>query len=246
MKNLETYQSINDVGCILCGEDLHKLDKQVEMHCDFCGKTEVISYFCNNEHSICDNCLKITPEEFVKTVCLKHKGIDPNALAVELMNSPVIPMHGSVHHFIVPAVMLTCTMNLQGKTELLEEKLDTTLERVFAETPSQCEYSQGTCGAAQGATVFLSMFLDRDLNSEDEWSPSKILTSNCLKLIAEHGGPRCCKRDTYFSIKATVEFLKDSFSIELPVSEAKCTFSLRNKSCGREECVYYNLANSLV
>ncbi len=246
MKNLETYQSINDVGCILCGEELHKLDKKMDMHCDFCGKTEKISYFCTNEHSICDNCLRIAPEEFVKTICLKYKGIDPNELAVEIMNSPVITMHGSVHHFIVPAVMLTCTYNFQDKSELLAEKLDIALERVFVETPSSCEYHNGTCGAAQGAIVFLSIFLDRDLNSEDEWSPSNALIADCLKRIADHGGPRCCKRDTYFAISATVDYLKDSFAIELPISDAKCTFSLRNKSCGREECVYYNLSNSLV
>ena len=246
MKTLETYQSINDVGCILCGEDLNKLDKQMSMHCDFCGQTQSISYFCKNEHSICDSCLKIAPEDFVKKICLKHKGIDPNALAVEIMNSPVITMHGSVHHFIVPAVLLTCVYNLEKKTELLSSQLDALLHRVFEETPDACQYHNGTCGAAQGASVFLSVYLNRNQNAEDEWSPSNTLTAECLRRIADHGGPRCCKRDTYFSIAATVDYMKESFALELPISEAKCTFSLRNKSCGREECAYYNLANSLV
>ncbi len=242
----EIDKKIEKTTCILCGDELFTLPKEIEVRCDFCGKIGFASHQCGNSHYICNECFSMSPVEYVKIACLKYKGIDPNALAVEIMNTPTIRMHGPEHHFILPAVLLTCIYNLKGKADELKEKLDSLEIRTNSETPDHCEYNIGNCGAAIGSGVFLSVFLDRKIEDEDEWSLSNQLVSESIKRIAELGGPRCCKRDTYISIQTAIEFLKNKFSIELPLSDAKCTFSLRNKSCKHEDCIFYNISFSMV
>lgn len=234
-------------SCILCGDNLHSLNTPVETICDYCGKRAKCSYQCDSSHYICDTCIKIPANDFIKNVCLKYNDTDPLALAVQIMNTPVIRMHGPEHHFIVPAVLLTVVYNKQ-KREKAEIKaiLDAAEKRALNEAPAHCSYNINQCGAAIGAGIFISMFMGQSLNTEDEWALSNQFVAFCLKRVAESGGPRCCKRDTYISLEAAVEFLKDKFAVELPFSEAKCTFSLRNTSCKHEECSYYNLSNSLV
>lgn len=184
--------------------------------------------------------------KFVKEKCLDYKGKDPIELAVEIMNDDIIRMHGPEHHFIVPAVLITCVHNhINTKFDLLE-KLNIAEKRAELETSRVCTFKQGSCGAAQGTGVFMSMYLGRNEADEDAWSPANKIITESLKKIDESNGPRCCKRDTYIALETAAEFLKNRFSVNLPVSHGKCTFSLRNEGCGHEECEYYNLANSLV
>ncbi|MFW5702248.1 MAG: DUF5714 domain-containing protein, partial [Bacteroidota bacterium] len=90
------------------------------------------------------------------------------------------------------------------------------------------------------------IFLDRKPEHEDQWSPQKEIIAVSLKTVAESPGPRCCKRDTYLAIQTAVGYLSSKFGIDLPYSEAKCTFSMRNAACGHEECEFYNISYSLV
>lgn len=246
MTELNTINYLEKETCIMCGEETHRSGEIRERRCDFCGDIKSIPVECDNFHCLCVDCLALTPNNFIRTMCLKYKGIDPIELAVDIMNSPVIKMHGAEHHFIVPAVMFTCIHNLTSSTESLAEKLDIVERRAIVETPRACSYDLGTCGAAIGTGVFLSIYLKRELVDEDAWSLSNTIIAESLRVVADSGGPRCCKRDTYLSLEAAVNFMKEKFAIELPVSKAKCTFSLRNKTCKHEECQFYNMSNSLV
>lgn len=232
--------------CILCGDELESLKEPHDAICDFCGKKARISHECKSSHYLCDSCLAMNAVEYVKAACLKYNGTDPLALAVEIMNSPVIKMHGSEHHYLVPAVLLTCTHNLQHSKEDLQSKLNIAERRAFAETSISCTHKDGTCGAAMGTGVYVSMILGRELEHEDEWSPANKIIAQSLKRIAERDLPRCCKRDTYMSLEESIDFLRDNFAIDLPKTSGKCTFSLRNKTCGHEICPYFSLSNQLV
>jgi hypothetical protein len=183
---------------------------------------------------------------FIKEKCLNYIGKDPIELAVEIMNDEIIRMHGPEHHFLVPAVLTTCVHNHHNDKKSLKEKLEIADRRSKLETPRVCTFKKGSCGAAQGTGVFMSMFLERGELDEDAWSPSNSIITESLKVIDESNGPRCCKRDTYIAIETAAKFLRERFSVNLPVSEGRCTFSLRNDDCGHEDCEYYNLANSLV
>lgn len=184
--------------------------------------------------------------EFIKNKCLNYGGKDPIELSVDIMNNDLVRMHGPEHHFIVPAVLVTCLHNYKNDNENLAEKLEIADKRAKIETPRVCTFKQGSCGAAQGTGVFMSMYLGRDEMDEDSWSPSNEIIAESLKRVDESHGPRCCKRDTYMALETAVKYLRDKFAVNLPSSEAKCTFSLRNDGCGHEDCEYYNLSNSLV
>ncbi len=246
MTVIDNHNSKDIRTCMICGDELETLEKEIETHCDFCGKLAKADTGCKSSHIICEDCLNMPVNDYIKKLCLSDKGDDPMALAVKIMNSPIVRMHGSEHHFIVPAVMITCTYKYMQPAQDLHLLLDKAEDLAMNTISQDCQFDCKFCGAALGSSIYLNLFTQA-LNSEDDvLSMDKILISRCLNRISEVNLPSCCKRDTYLSIDEIIIFIKEKFEIELPKSEAKCTFSLRNKSCGREICMFYNLANSLV
>ena len=58
--------------------------------------------------------------------------------------------------------------------------------------------------------------------------------------FALHGGPRCCKRNTYLALTEAVAFLKEHFGVELEINKnIACEFYDNNKECLADECDYY-------
>jgi hypothetical protein len=245
MAAIEIYNSSENKGCLLCGAKIVKAKSILQMRCEICGGTFDSSYHCTDMHYICENCSTTPPYQFIKNTCINYKGNDPIALAVEIMNSPIIKMRGPEHHFIVPAVLLTCIHNLTGNPADLIEKLDFTENRVKNEIQTNCTWSFGNCGAAIGTGIFLSVYENLKHDSDSEWYSSNSIIAQSLKRIAESQGPRCCKRDTYISLESAAEFLLTKYNINLSLSEGKCSFSLRNNSCGREDCEFYNIGFSI-
>jgi hypothetical protein len=196
-------------------------------------------------HFVCEKCSNITPFQFIKSKCINYRGNDPIALAIEIMNSPIIKMRGPEHHFIVPAVLLTCTHNLSGNPADLNAKLELVEKKVLNEIQSNCTWSFGNCGAAIGTGIFLSLFENLNSETDSEWYSSNSIIAESLRRVAESHAPRCCKRDTYISLETAAEFLLTKYNIHLPLSEGRCTFSLRNNSCGKEDCEFYNIGYSI-
>ncbi len=248
MSNTDNHTGHVTKSCVLCGETLEHLSKNIEnVHCDNCRQIKPASARCKMGHVICNDCLNETVFEFVKNKCLAYKGNDPIELVVEIMNSPLVNMHGPEHHYILPSVMLTVTPKNKLSNKTLKELLEIADERISKEVCVDCSTATETCGAAMGAGIFIEIINGLNEKKDDKLNNlSKELTDKCFAKIKEHGGPKCCKRDTYFSIQTSIDFLKEKYGITLPQSKAKCTFSLRNKSCGLEKCIFYNLANSLV
>jgi hypothetical protein len=99
--------------------------------------------------------------------------------------------------------------------------------------------SHGACGAAIGSGIFISIMTGATQIAKDEWRLANLMSSVSLKAIAENGGPRCCKRDTFLSITAAVIFLKEHFEIELPLEKrVKCEFAILNQECLGEGCQF--------
>lgn len=248
MSTSDNHTGHETKNCVLCGDTLEHLNKNLEnVHCDNCRLIKPASSRCKMGHVICDDCLNETVFQFVKTKCLTYKGNDAIELAVEIMNSPLVNMHGPEHHYILPSVLLTVIPKNKLSNKTLEDLLEIADKRISKEVCVDCSVAKDNCGAAIGAGIFIEIINGLYEKKVDKINNlSKELTERCLDKIKEHGGPKCCKRDTYFSIQASIEFIKEKYGIELPQSKAKCTFSLRNKSCGLERCIFYNLANSLV
>lgn len=246
MEEKERIETHNDENvCLVCGDLLTKLDRPIEMVCAFCGKIEPSDIVCVDNHFVCSDCQHLDAKEIVRTICLKSTKTDPIEIAREIMASPAIKMHGPEHHFLTPAVLLTAVANYTNEREGLAEKIELA-EKIAEETAPVCSWHLGTCGAALGASIFLILWRNLDLNDPDSWDRSNSIVTNSLKRIAQYGSPRCCKRDTYIALEETIEYLKTEFGLELPTSEGKCIFSLRNRTCKREDCIYFNLKFELV
>jgi hypothetical protein len=73
----------------------------------------------------------------------------------------------------------------------------------------------------------------------EEWNLSNLITGRSLVTIAEHGGPRCCKRDVYLSLQTAVGFLKEKMGVVLENQDVRCMFSDRNRECLKAKCPYF-------
>jgi len=244
MSYIDIYYN-DEQNCLVCGDSLIQLDKPVELNCYVCHKSFQADSSCKERHFVCEDCRVGSTYELVKAFCMNSKKTDPTSLAIEIMNSPIIKSHGAEHHFIVPAVLLTVVHNKTANPVNLKESLDLAGEKAL-EVPTNCTFDSGTCGAAIGTGIFLSIFTLQDELMDEEFSLPNSLTAESLRKISHSPGPACCKRDTYLSLAETVAFLSEKFAIELDNTDAKCTFSLRNRTCGHEECNFYNVGYSLV
>jgi len=66
------------------------------------------------------------------------------------------------------------------------------------------------------------------------------MTSESLRVIAENGGPRCCKRCSFLAVSQAVEFAQKELKVELSVDQPiVCDFSDFNKECLKNECIFY-------
>ena len=180
---------------------------------------------------------------FIKKKCIEYNGNKPLELAVQIMNHPIIRMHGAEHHFLTPAVLLTVFNNQAKKYSNLSEKLDELENYINNNAPRSCSLEAGTCGAAIGSGVFFMNFMQEQFVPEVLDRLSNYIRTESIRQIDEIGLSRCCKRDTYISLMVASKVMSENLNIDIEITEPKCTFSLRNKSCGMEDCPFFNLGN---
>ena len=86
--------------------------------------------------------------------------------------------------------------------------------------------------------MFVSIITKASPLTQESWGLSNLMTSKALGEIGKIGGPRCCKRDSYLSIQAAIEFVKENFGIEMEKSEIKCTHYEQNNQCIGNRCPF--------
>ena len=58
--------------------------------------------------------------------------------------------------------------------------------------------------------------------------------------VAENGGPRCCKRNTFLAIQGAVAFAAENLGVKMPLDpKVTCRFSEMNKECRMTDCPFY-------
>jgi hypothetical protein len=226
-------------GCLVCGQGLVYLDAPEELVCSSCGRRTASSVRCPAGHFICDDCHRLPAEEFIERACLATDIPDPLELALFLMRHPSVRMHGPEHHFLVPAVLLTCHSLVAGEREKLPGRLEKARARARDVKGGFCGFL-GDCGAAVGTGIFVSVLSGATPLSREEWRLANLMTSRSLHDIALAGGPRCCKRNTYLAILAAVAFLREEWGLDLPVKrDIACEFSDLNRECRGLECRFF-------
>lgn len=179
----------------------------------------------------------------IKTKCKKYLGNNPIDLAVEIMNIPAIRMHGAEHHYLTPAVLLTVFYNLTNRVASKDEALEDLEHYILKNAPQSCSLEAGTCGAAIGSSLFFKKYLSNYFPADKLKELSDYVREKSIKEIDQIKLSRCCKRDTYISIIETSKVIRNELSLDIELSEPKCTFSNRNKTCGMEACPFFNLGN---
>lgn len=256
-------------GCILCGEELVYRDGTVKVECSYCKNEFESDVMCRHGHFICDSCHSTGANDLIEIYCLESDSTEPLAMALELMKHPALKIHGPEHHYLVPAVLISAFYNLKrrdmmlGETRNVKRKTFETLDNVdtidsidtiddikkrsLTKARGRAENVlggfcglYGDCGAAVGTGIFISIITGATPLTRESWRLSNLMTARSLHTIAMHGGPRCCKRNTYLAITEAVDYLQEFSGIQLDIYRSiKCEFNSLNKECLEDECQYY-------
>ena len=160
-------------------------------------------------------------------------------IAETLMDTPRIKMHGPEHHFLVPAILLAAYYNTKGEPEVKREKIPQARQRAAQVMGGFCG-THGNCGAAIGTGIFISLVTSATPLSREEWRLSNLVTAKSLETIALHGGPRCCKRNTFLAIVTAVDFCREHLGTQIPVhGPVTCHYSASNRECLPKDCPFF-------
>ncbi len=223
--------------CPICGAEL--VEKHVVGKCIYCGKKEETDYICPNGHYICEDCRLLGQKEITLKYLSYTKGKDVLKIMTVLLKHPSFNLFGKEHHFVPGPVVLTALKN-QGKLKWDSRTNEALIKRTEFLPYGICG-SIGTCGACSSVGATLSMLLKATYMSDRERSIVLDATSECLKKLANAGGPRCCKGSVYTGLVVLDEYLKKylNLDVELP-GKIVCEFSKINPECEKERCGFYN------
>jgi len=225
--------------CLVCGTDLVYHKNSIEKSCIICDEVSLTKANCSSGHYICDECHCSSANDWIEKYCLSTQEKDSVAIANFLMKSPLIKMHGPEHHFLVPAVLLTSYCNAQNDYKNKINVLKLARERAEKILGGFCGF-WGTCGAAIGTGIFVSIITGTTPVSKSGWQLSNLMTSTSLQTIANHGGPRCCKRNTFLAILEASKYVREKLDISLEVSQPiRCEYTHLNKECLTEGCPFH-------
>ncbi len=235
-----TISMDHKTACIVCGDGFPESSGTRPVSCYYCSTPDENALSCLNGHYVCENCKELPVNQRILAFCLQTNVTDPVAIAVELMDSHGLLIHGPEHHFLVPAGLMTAYLNFTGQQDLKESLLTEIHDRARLVPGGFC-WTNGTCGAAIGVGTFISVLLKTHPLSEREWQLSNLATARALDAIARSGGPRCCKRDTFIGLLTARVFLEELLQIKLPGNQQiVCRYHHLNSECTHEQCMFYN------
>lgn len=225
---------------MVCGSEIVYLDRPERGRCWYCGEEHPISARCAAGHYVCDSCHRSPAEAMIERFWTESTSTDPIGMAIDLLQSPLVAMHGPEHHYLVPAVLLAAASNREGvPTEAKAARLKKARQRAGMVKGGFCGML-GDCGAAVGTGIFVSVLLGATPLSAGEWQLANLAAAESLNAIALAGGPRCCKRNTMIALRTAIGFARDRLGIDLAEPQAwTCTFSSLNRECRQEECAFY-------
>jgi len=186
-----------------------------------------------------DSATRYITEECLKAYIEKEMA-RPVELAIHLMEFPELKMHCPQHHYLVPAVLLTAAYKVQGRSfDMLRDDLTEAMMRSKNVLAGFCGL-YGTCGAAVGLGVFVSILTDTTPYSVETWALANRVVAESLMRIARVNGPRCCKRNSFLTLQYAEKFVREELEMDFGVTETiACRFYNRNAECKKKQCPYF-------
>jgi hypothetical protein len=229
-----TFQS--NVDCGVCGRPLVYDVESATLTCSLCGRQESSLIRCPAGHFICDDCHGKPALEVLADVLGSTDSADPLRILEQAMAHTSVTMHGPEHHAIVPAVLVAAVSNAGHPVP--EGALQKAIERGRKVPGGWCG-SHGSCGAAVGVGIAVSVLTGATPLKGEERSLSLAATSFALSRMVDDG-PRCCKRASRVAIESAIEYLRDRLGISLPGDgPIACAYTRRNAQCPGRECPYF-------
>ena len=221
--------------CLICRAPLEYLEKDVLKECEICHKKENSKTRCVNGHYVCNDCHTQGLDSIIG-LCMKEKSKNPIDIIEKMMTMSFCHMHGPEHHVMVGAALLTAYKNAGGDIDLHSGLIEM-MNRGKSVPGGACGF-WGACGAGISSGMFISIISKSTPLANEPFALSHKMTADSLGQIGEIGGPRCCKRDSFLSILAAVDFVKAHFDIEMEKPEVVCRFSAQNNQCIGKRCPF--------
>ncbi len=222
--------------CLICKAPLEYLQRDEMMECAICYKAELSKTRCVNGHYVCSEC-HTQGMDSILGLCLSETAKDPLVILEKMMAMPFCHMHGPEHHVMVGAALLTAYKNAGGEIDL-PKALQEMYRRGKAVPGGACGF-WGACGAGVSAGQFLAIVTDSTPLAKEPWGLSNQMTAKALESIGKNGGPRCCKRDSYLSVLAAVDFVEAQLGVHMEKSGPVCTRSGQNNQCIGKRCPFF-------
>lgn len=221
--------------CLICQAPLQYAETDVLMECEICHKKENSKTSCVNGHYVCHDCHTQGLDVLIGQ-CMRETAKDPIAIIEKMMAMPMCHMHGPEHHVMVGAALLTAYKNAGGAIDLRPALMEM-MNRGRSVPGGTCGF-WGACGAGISSGMFISIISKSTPLANEPFALSHKMTAESLGRIGEIGGPRCCKRDSFLSILAAVDFVKEHFGIEMEKPDVVCRFSAQNNQCIGKRCPF--------
>ena len=221
--------------CLICKAPLEYLERDELMECAICHKKENSKTRCINGHYVCNECHTRGMDAIIG-LCLAEESKDPAVIIEKMMNMPFCHMHGPEHHVMVGCALLTAYRNAGGEIDL-DTALGEMMNRGKSVPGGACGF-WGACGAGISTGMFVSILTKATPLTKESWGLSNQMTAKALEAIGKIGGPRCCKRDSFLSILAAIDFVKEHFGIEMEKQEVICRYSSQNNQCIGIRCPF--------
>lgn len=221
--------------CLICNAPLEYLEKDIAMECEICHKKENSKTRCVNGHYVCNECHTKGMDSIIG-VCLNETSDNPVDIMDKLMAQPFCHMHGPEHHVMVGSALLTAYKNAGGDIALSEALME--MMRRGKSVPGGACGFWGACGAGISSGMFISIISKSTPLANEPFALSNRMTAAALGRIGEVGGPRCCKRDSFLSILAAIDFVEEHFNIKMQKRDIVCKYSGENQQCIGKRCPF--------
>lgn len=225
--------------CLICKAPLEYIENDEEMECALCHRKENSKTRCIHGHYVCNECHTRGLDTIIG-LCLSETSRNPVEIIEKVMAQPFCHMHGPEHHVMVGSALLTAYKNAGGDVDL-NTALVEMMNRGKSVPGGACGF-WGACGAGISAGMFISIICKSTPLAKEPWGLSNLMTSAALNAIGSVGGPRCCKRDSFLSILAAIDFVRVHFGIEMEKPAIVCGHSLKNNQCIGSRCPF-SIAN---
>lgn len=223
--------------CLKCGASLVYFLGERDLACVECGKTFRSNAACKNGHYICDACHAKLGIKAVRA-CAASVSRNPLEILEQALLSPYVHMHGPEHHVLVGAALITAYHNAGGDVDL-SKALKEMKSRGSKYPGGSCGF-WGCCGAAVSTGMYLSIITETTPLSSKTWGWANRITSLALGRMADLGGPRCCKRNSFVALETAVAYTKEILGVEMELPrKIRCTHYPKNAQCLRKACPYF-------